>query len=104
MAKRYLSWFPKLLSDEKTILGIRYAYVVLALFSVVMTLLGILYVVQGRQANNHKFCEVITPAIVALKAELLRNSSSQTNPSFGQSLDWLIRYEHLSKGLGCPKT
>jgi hypothetical protein len=101
MVGHYLGWIPKFMSDEKTILGIKYAYVVLALMSIVLTAMAIFFNAQTQKANNQKFCEVIVPAVTDLRSQIPKDPALLFNPRVLQNLDWLHRYEHLGKELGC---
>lgn len=75
-----------------------YAFLLLTLISLVLDVAVVLIGVYEINVNNHKFCQVVSPAIAN---PIARPPDPQKNVVREQQWEWYQRYVHLDRDLGC---
>lgn len=79
-------------------LNIRYAVVVILIWAVVAPAGALLIAINAINANNQKFCLVISPAIAV---KVSPPADPKANVSQERTWEWYVRYQALSNSLGC---
>ena len=76
----------------------RYAFVVLAALTVLLTAIAILFTVHYVNQANHKFCQVVT-AVASTPVQKPANPASA--PVRQSQYEWQQRFAALGRSLGC---
>ena len=76
----------------------RRAYVVLAIISMMLSGLVLLYGINQQKANDHKFCDVFG-TLISGTAPLPANP--KTDPSRARTYKLYVKFVALDRSLGC---
>jgi hypothetical protein len=76
----------------------RRAYTILAIMSVGLSILTVMYCVHLTTSSNHKFCDVVNASV---SVPVPKPANPVANPSRERSYEWYVRFKHLDVSLGC---
>lgn len=76
----------------------RYAFVALAVLTLVMTAVAIVFTVHAIAANDRKFCDVMN-AFTATPVQA--PASPKASPARESQFEWYERFLALGRSLGC---
>jgi hypothetical protein len=85
------------LSTPKSRARIRYAYVILALLTLLTSGASTLFSAHQIDTNNHKFCQVIT----GFTATPVPKPTSPKQHAVTTQYEWHQRFVQLGRSLGC---
>lgn len=79
---------------------VRWAYVVLAMLSLGLSVLTVLFVIKEVSDSNHKFCQIITTSLAP--GPIAQPANPKKNPGQEKLYENYILVRDLGISLGCP--